>query len=340
MIRRIALVLAAVAALAGLTSGPALAQKVNIAALRLVSSGPLFVAMERGYYAAEGLEVEFKFFDAAQPVALAIAAGDADVGVTAFTAGFFNLAGQGTLQVIGAQSREEPGFDFSAYVVSNKAYAEGVTTVEKWPGRSFAMTQVGSSFHYMIGRLAEEKGFPLQGMDLKPLQSLPNMTAAVKSGQVDTAIMPGNMAVALNTAGEAKLIGWVHEHTPWALGGLFTSTRNVREKRATLEKFVRAYQKGAKDYNAAMNARDATGKRVFGAEADAVIAIIQKYTQSTPQAIRESAPFIDPAGRLDVGDVYRQVGWYQKQGLVDASADAAKFIDLTFIQGHTNVPRR
>jgi len=340
MIRRLALALVALVALSVATNGAAFAQKVNIAALRLVSSGPLFVAMERGYYKAEGLEAAFTFFDAAQPVAVAIAAGDADVGVTAFTAGFFNLAGQGALQVIGAQSREEPGFDFSAYVVSNKAFAEGVTTVEKWPGHSFAMTQVGSSFHYMVGRLAEDKGFPLQRMDLKALQSLPNMTAAIKSGQIDTAIMPGNMAVALHTAGEAKLIGWVHEHTPWALGGLFTSTRNVKEKRAMLEKFVRAYQKGAKDYNAAMNARDASGRRVFGPDADAVIAIIQKYTQSTPDAIRGSAPYIDPAGRLDVGDVHRQVSWYQKQGLVENSVDPAKFIDLTFIQGHMNVPRR
>ena len=100
-------------------------EKVTIAALTFISSSPLFIAQEKGYYAEEGLDVEFKFFRAAQPVAVAIVSGDADFGVTAFTGGFFNLAGKGGLKVIGAQFREKEGFDGSAILVSNKAYAAG-----------------------------------------------------------------------------------------------------------------------------------------------------------------------------------------------------------------------
>ena len=45
----------------GLLAGSAAAQdkeKLSIAALRFVSSSPIFIAQERGYFAAEGLEVE------------------------------------------------------------------------------------------------------------------------------------------------------------------------------------------------------------------------------------------------------------------------------------------
>ena len=122
--------------------GPAAAlraeEKVTVAALTFVSSSPLFIAYEKGYFAEAGLEVEFKFFRAAQPVAVAIAAGDADFGVTAFTAGFFNLAGKGALKVIGAQLHEREGYDGSAILVSNKAHAAGFTSVEKFPGHSFS----------------------------------------------------------------------------------------------------------------------------------------------------------------------------------------------------------
>ena len=45
------------------------AEKITISALTFVSSSPLFIAQDKGYYAEEGLEVEFKFFRAAQPVA-------------------------------------------------------------------------------------------------------------------------------------------------------------------------------------------------------------------------------------------------------------------------------
>ncbi len=331
---------AVLAVVLGLAGGAAVAaEKIKIAALTLVSSAPLFIAQERGYYAQEGLEAELVFFRAAQPVAVAVASGDADFGVTAFTAGFFNLAGQGALKVIGAQSREEPGFDFSAYLASKVAFEKGLNGPAKLPGHSLAITQHGSSFHIMAGLLTRKLGVPLGSIRLVPLESLPNMQAALTAGQVDAAILPGHIATRLHAAGEAVLIGWVHEHTPYALGGLFTSTRNVERRRPVVEAFVRAYQKGARDYHAVMNRRDAQGHRIFEADAEPVIAIIAKYTQATPDSIKAGAPYIDPEGRLDVGNVYEQVALLKEEKLVDAAVDPARFIDTSFIAGHFNLPR-
>src|SRR3546814_11392351 len=78
-----------------------------IAALPFFSTAPVFIAKERGYFDAEGIDLEIKTFNAAQAVAVAVASGDADFGITAFTGGFFNLAGKGALKVIAAQSRQE-----------------------------------------------------------------------------------------------------------------------------------------------------------------------------------------------------------------------------------------
>ena len=61
------------------------ALKVKVGVLRLSSSAPVFIAEDKGYFRDEGLNVELKFFDAAQPIAVATTAGDVDVGVTAFT---------------------------------------------------------------------------------------------------------------------------------------------------------------------------------------------------------------------------------------------------------------
>ncbi len=324
-----------------LSSGAAqAAEKITIAALTFVSSSPLFIAQEKGYYADEGLEVEFKFFRAAQPVAVAIASGDADFGVTAFTGGFYNLAAKGALKVIGAQSREEPGYDFSAYLASNKAYDAGFTSVDKFPGRSFGMTQTGSSFHYMIGQLADKRGFDLKEINLKPLQSVPAMIGALKSGQIDSMIIPAHIAKGLDKAGAAKIIGWVHQETPYQLGGLFTSAKNITDRREIVEKFVRAYQRAAGDYHEGMNTLDGSGNRQFGAKADELIPMINKYVgpKPTPAKTKAGAPFIDPKGRLDVGDIYKQVAWYQSRGMVAKSLKPADIIDLSFIEGHFNLP--
>ncbi|MEQ8814110.1 MAG: ABC transporter substrate-binding protein [Thalassobaculum sp.] len=327
------------AALAVMAGAPAVAaEKVVICALTFVSSAPLFIAADKGYYAAEGLDAELKFFRAAQPVAVGIASGDCDFGVTGFTAGFFNLAAKGALKVIGAQSREEPGFDFVGFIASNQAYEAGLKSIKDLPGHSMGMTQVGSTMHYMAGLLRDKYGWADDAVALKPLQSVPNMIAAIKGGQVDAVALPAHIVAKLVGDGNAKLIGWVHEHTPWQLGGLFTSTRNVTERRPMVEAFVRAYRKAAKDYHDAFNALDGSGKRSFGPAAEALLPILETYTKASPDAIYKGSPFIDPDGRLKVDQLLGQVAWMKKEGLVEADLEPMSFIDLSFIDGHYGVP--
>lgn len=324
---------------AAMSLGAAAADKITVAALPFVSSSPVFIAKERGYFADEGLDVDVRVFRAAQPIAVAVVSGDADFGVTAFTAAFFNLAGKGALKIIGAQSREEAGYEFSAYLVSNKAAEAGFDSVKEYPGHSLGITQKGSSFHLMIGLLTDSLGFPLDKVKLVTLESVPNMIAALKSGQVDSIILPAHIAKSLQSSGAAKIIGWVHEHTPYQLGAVFTSTRIVDQKDDTVRRFVRAYQKGAGDYADAFMQRDASGVRTFGDKATALIPVIQKYTEAKPEDITGGAPFIDPKGRLDVKSVYDQVAWFKQQGLVEDDVDPSKFLALDFIEGHTNLPK-
>src|SRR6201997_2832507 len=76
-------------ALLAFASGAAHAEeplKAKVGVLRLSSSAPVFIAQDKGYFREAGLDIELKFFDAAQPIAVATTSGDVDFGVTAFTA--------------------------------------------------------------------------------------------------------------------------------------------------------------------------------------------------------------------------------------------------------------
>jgi NitT/TauT family transport system substrate-binding protein len=146
----------------GLT--PALAQdkpKIRVGVLRLASSGNVFIAADRNYFKDAGLDVELKFFDAAQPIAVATASGDVDVGVTAFTAGLFNLAGKGAVSIIAGQSRDVPGFPLMAYLATSQPAGASLKSLKDIDGKSVGITQVGSSFHYSAGLIAEKYKFPL-----------------------------------------------------------------------------------------------------------------------------------------------------------------------------------
>jgi len=131
--------------------------KAKVGVLRLSSSAPVFIAQDKGYFREAGLDIELKFFDAAQPIAVATTSGDIDFGITAFTAGLYNLAGKGTLKVIGGMSREKAGYPLIGYFASNNAYAAGLKTPKDLAGKRIAVTQTGSSFHYSLGLLAERR---------------------------------------------------------------------------------------------------------------------------------------------------------------------------------------
>ena len=51
---------------------------VKVGMLRLASSAPLFIGIEKGYFAEEGIAPEPVWFDAAQPIAVATASNAID----------------------------------------------------------------------------------------------------------------------------------------------------------------------------------------------------------------------------------------------------------------------
>ncbi len=91
-------------------------RKLKIGLIKLVSTGPIFIAYDKGYFKDQELELEIIPFEASQPIAAAAASGAIDVGFTAFTAGLYNLAGSGALKVIAGGAAETPGYPLPAYL--------------------------------------------------------------------------------------------------------------------------------------------------------------------------------------------------------------------------------
>src|ERR1700746_2429181 len=222
--------------------------KATIGVLRLSSSAPVFIAEDKGYFRDAGLDIELKFFDAAQPIAVAVTAGDIDFGVTAFTAGLYNLAGKGTLKVIGGMSREKAGYPLIGYFASNKAYEAGLKAPKDLAGKRVAVTQVGSSFHYSLGLLADKYGFKLSDVKIVPLQSLSNAAAALKGETVDAPRLPVSPARKLMDDGGAKLLGWVGDETPWQLGAVFASPKTLAN-REMVTRLLTALERADREYH-------------------------------------------------------------------------------------------
>ncbi len=307
---------------------------LTVGALRFTSHAPSFVAFERGYFTDEGLDVSFAFFQAAQPMAVAVASGDADYAVTAITGGLVNLADKGAARVIGGALSEEPGIDGQMILASNDAFDAGLTAPSALGGRSFGITQAGSSFHYMGAKVAAAEGIYTDQLSLKPLQKVGAIIGALKSGQVDAWAIVPHIGKALAGAGAVQPIGMVADYLPdYQVTTVFTSKQHADGERAQTEAFLRAFARGAADFNAALV------DRTEGEEAaEAMTRLIHGYVytdrafEDAAPSIRNGAMRINQGAALNMGSVQDQLAWFQSEGLIDPAITVETLVDASYVE--------
>lgn len=330
--RRGALALAGGAAALPILGRPALADtKLTVGALRFTSHAASFVAFERGYFSDEGLDVEFRFFQAAQPMAVAIASGDAEYAVTAISGGLISLAEKGAARVIAGALSEEKGIDGQKILASDAAFQSGLTSPAQLDGKSFGITQAGSSFHYMGARIAEAEGATLT---FKPLQKVGAIIGALKSGQIDAWSIVPHIAKPLAGSGAVHIIGNVADYLPgYQVTTVFTSEANATGQRARTEAFLRAFARGADDFNAALVDRTA-GE----AASEDMVRLIHKYVyadrpyEKAAPSIINGAMRINANGALNKGSVMDQLDWFKSEGLIKDSVTFDTLVDSSYVK--------
>ena len=305
--------------------------KIDVGALRFTSHAASFVAYERGYFDSEGLEVEFEFFQAAQPMAVAIASGDADYAVTAISGGLISLAEKGAAKVIGGALSEESGIDGQKILASDAAFQAGATDPSKLDGKSFGITQAGSSFHYMGSKIAEKEGITL---NFKPLQKVGAIIGALKSGQIDAWSIVPHIAKPLAGSGAVHIIGNVADYIPnYQVTTVFTSADNAANERDKTEAFLRAFSKGAADFNAAL-----VDKTAGEAAAEDMVKLIHKYVYAdrsydeAKPSIVNGAMRINEGAALNVSSVKDQLDWFKSEGLVKDDITMDVLVDTSYVE--------
>jgi len=328
--RRRALTLIGGTLAAGHFPAPAIAsnKKIKVGALRFTSHSGSFVAFERGYFDKAGLDVEFEFFQAAQPMAVAIASGDIDYAVTAVSGGLISLAQKGAIKVIGGALAEEEGIDGQKYLISDASFQSGIKTLKDLDGKKYAVTQAGSSFHYMGAKMAAAEGISLS---FTPLQKVGAIIGAMKSGQVDGWSIVPHIAKPLANAGAWHMVANVGDYIPnYQVTTVFTSAKHAAEERGLTEQFLQGFSMGVDDYAAAMIDKTA--------DQDEMVDLIHKYVY-TDRPREKAAPSIingtmrlNKGAALNVASLQDQLSWFQSEGLVDESITIEQLVDPSYVE--------
>lgn len=321
---------------AALTTGlaaPAIAKnkKIVVGALRFTSHSGSFIAVERDYFAQAGLDVELRFFQAAQPMAVAIASGDVDYAVTAISGGLISLAQKGAIKVIGGALSEEPGIDGQKILASDAAFKAGLTSPAGLEGKKFGISNAGSSFHYMGSKIAQAEGV---NVSFTPLQKVGAIIGALKSGQIDAWSIVPHIAKPLAGSGAVHIIGSVSDYLPnYQVTTVFTSAKNAADERGQTTDFLTGFGKGVSDYNSTMIDKSGGDDGI-----NEMVDLIHKYVYTSRERAKAAPSIINgtmrinEGSRLNIASVQDQLNWFQSEGLVDNDITLDTFVDTSFVE--------
>ncbi len=302
-------------------------ERVRVGLLPLTSSAPIFIAVEEGLFAKEGLDPELKFMQAAQPIAAALAAGEIDVGATGLTAGLYNALATGLdAKIVADKGREWPGYRLTGIVVSKAAWDRGVRKVEDLRGKRVGVTQIGSTFHYMLGNILEKHGIPLSQVQIVPLGGLQALAEALGSEKLEAVFIAQPLCSEAEAKGTGRVLVWSGDELKYQIAAIFMSGK-FWEKRDLAKAFMRAYIRACRIYHDECLGLDVLGKPSRGKNFERVMAQIGKYTGLSPERIAGDLSYNQRNGELMWEDIPRQIKWYRTQGMLSQEPDPGKFLD-------------
>jgi NitT/TauT family transport system substrate-binding protein len=316
---------------ASVGTGAEAADRVKVGVLKLTSSAPIFVGVEKGFFREYDVEPELLYFQAAAPIATALAAGQIEVGATGLTAALYNIVlGGEKLWIVADKGREWPGYPLTAIVVQKELWDGGLRSLAALKGKRIGITQLGSTFHYHLGNVLEKEGLSLADVKILPLQAMSAAMEALRGKQVDAVVLPQPFPGTAEEQGFGKIIAWSGDLFAWQATAVFYSQKFAADRDRAV-RFMKGYVRSSRFYHDAVLVQK-DGRIQPGPGYDDVVAITAKYTAAKPEVIKLGFPYQDRNGRLLAGDIAKQMAWWVKHGFIKRALPLGDIVDTRFVE--------
>lgn len=288
--------------------------KVRLGYVPVMIFAPLFVAVERGYFAKEGLDVQLTPVQGGSDSVVQLAAGNFDAAVGGAGAGLFNAAARGVKFTIVAPMHSERPPLASPLVISAKR-ANEFKSIADLKGKTVAINATGAATEYWLAKALATKGLTFKDVKLVTVP-FSNVPAALESGSLDASIL----GEPLTTINEDK--GVVKVLSEDFIDG-FTSTyvymgdSLLKKNPQAANGFMKAYLKAC---------RDLQGNYMN----DDIANIIEKYTKVPADVIKRASPAqYDPNGRIPLEDITTLQDYFFSRNELEYTQklDMSRFID-------------
>jgi NitT/TauT family transport system substrate-binding protein len=290
-----------------------------------------FIAIDQGFFAEQGLELELVRFDSAVNMIAPLAAGQLEAGNGAIGAGLWNAVARGVdVKVVadgGHTDATPPGFPQQEMVVRKTLMDSGkVKAVADLRGLKLGMSVRGSSVEYANFKMLQKGGLTMK--DVEPAEMPPTEFAvAMTNGKVDAAAAIQPSATTLITEGLGSHLMYDYEaaNDNQSLALVYGPQFAASELAVP---FMMAYLKGQRLYD------DAFQKRLPDARNKAFDAVT-KYGAVKDRSIYEKYTWfflVDPDGKLRLQSLNDQQEFFLSTGSQKERMDFSKVVDTRFAE--------
>jgi NitT/TauT family transport system substrate-binding protein len=300
--------------------------KVRIASQFAASDVGHYLAIERGYYQQEGLDVELVSFADASQMIPALATDQVEVGGIGGNPAMWNAVARGVpFKLVLDKGSVRPGASFFALVIRKDVYdagrgrrlddLRGLRIAFSPPGKA---TTIASAVDFGMQRV----GASVDDLAIEPLAN-PDQIAALTNGSVDGAVILEPFLSRVLTQGVAvKLMGLDEMYPDFCIGNVGLS-RAFYQNRDAARRLARGYIRAARDYHNAVAGRTSPADR---AQIDE---IVSRNTRIDITAVSAMAPVgINPNGYFNVDSIRYMYRWFREQGFVPEPVSDAAMEDL------------
>jgi len=291
---------------------------VRLGYLPAISFAPLFVAIERGYFAQEGIDARLTLVQTGSDSVVQLAAGNFDAAVGGAGASLFNAVDRGVKFTIVAPLQTEHSPVSAPLVISAKRKDE-IKSVADLKGKKVAINTVAGIGEYFLSEALMKSGLTLDDVQLTTAATA-DVPALLQSGSIDAAILTEPYVTQNVDNGTVSVLSndYVNGFTS---SYLYMGEALLTGKPQVAKGFLRAFLRACSDLQGDYLKND-----------PGIATIIEKYTQVPANVVaRAPAPQYMKDGVVPIGNLQSLQTFFLQRGELEYKQpiDVATFVDDT-----------
>lgn len=274
---------------------------VRMTLLHSLPTAPFYVGIERGYFEAAGVDLQFESVQVSADALAQLGTGSYEAALLTVGAAVLNSVARGVEVkiVAGFDGMPPAGPGGNPFLVRKALYDSGVTDAAGLRGRKVASNGSGVFAQYAVDQAMRTAGMTIDDVDYVQIP-FPDIPVAFGNSAIDAAFVAQPAAQVAITQGTAVQI--LPEFMRGAQQTVILGGPSLLREPAVAEAYLYAYLRGVR----AIQAEGWTPE---------IAALVEKYTRVPAAVVQQiGLPYWDPEGRVNWDSLLDQQRFYLDRG--------------------------